>query len=333
MQPVTSECIAVTLVGGYLGSGKTTLINHVLRLNTELRIAVLVNDFGTLAIDAALIDAEEDNIISLSGGCVCCSYGNDLGQALLDVRAMQPRPDHVIVETSGVAIPAAIAASVSLIPGIFVNSTIVLVNAELIREQASDRYVGDTIDRQLHSADLLIVNKTDLVDQKQLSVIQNWLVQRWPEQRQISVQQAQLPLSVILDSFRLPVFSDTNPKAEEQSIGAFNNIARRPLDTASQLSHALLFHTYTLDLPNPTDVQALLQILTRGSANIIRAKGYVNDSTGGTTLLQVVGQRGELTSSSKTVTDSVGFGVVCIELAGSESESYVRNEIAALIGE
>jgi len=95
--------LPITTIAGYLGAGKTTLVNHMLRNANGLRLAVLVNEFGELPIDEDLIEAEGDDIISIAGGCVCCSYGNDLTLALLDMLEMQPRPDHVIIEASGVA--------------------------------------------------------------------------------------------------------------------------------------------------------------------------------------------------------------------------------------
>jgi G3E family GTPase len=153
LRPVTSNPIPVTLISGYFGSGKTTLIHHLLSQEHDHRIAVLANDFGELAIDAALIETEKDNIVSLSGGCVCCSYGNDLSNALMDVISIDMTHDQIVIEASGVAMPGAIASSVSLMPQLLVHSIIVLVNAELIREQAADRYVGNTIERQLSSAD------------------------------------------------------------------------------------------------------------------------------------------------------------------------------------
>ena len=105
------------MVGGYLGSGKTTLINQWLRQANGQRLAILVNDFGDLPIDADLIESEDGDVINLSGGCVCCSYGNDLTMALIDLLELSPRPDHVVLEASGVALPGAVAASLGLISG------------------------------------------------------------------------------------------------------------------------------------------------------------------------------------------------------------------------
>ena len=94
------------------GGGKTTLVNHLLRTANGLRLAILVNEFGALPIDDDLIIAREDNLISLAGGCVCCSFGSDLMAALMDLSQLSPPPERVLIEASGVAMPGAIAASV-----------------------------------------------------------------------------------------------------------------------------------------------------------------------------------------------------------------------------
>ena len=91
--------LPVTLIGGYLGAGKTTLVNALLRNAAGRRLAVLVNEFGALPIDGDLIEAEADNLISLAGGCVCCSFGSDLVAALGELRARVAAIDQVLIET------------------------------------------------------------------------------------------------------------------------------------------------------------------------------------------------------------------------------------------
>ena len=93
MQAGTTAPLPVTVIGGYLGAGKTTLVNHLLRQAGGRRLAVLVNDFGELPLDADLIEADDGEVLSLAGGCICCSFGNDLMAALMQLPARSPRPD------------------------------------------------------------------------------------------------------------------------------------------------------------------------------------------------------------------------------------------------
>ena len=101
--------LPVTVVGGYLGAGKTTLLNRLLADTQGRRLAVLVNDFGAVNIDAGLIANRDGETISLVNGCVCCSIGDNLGMTLYDLAERPDGPEHIVIEASGVADPARIA--------------------------------------------------------------------------------------------------------------------------------------------------------------------------------------------------------------------------------
>ena len=165
--------LPVTVVGGYLGAGKTTLVNSLLRQANGRRLAVMVNEFGALPIDASLVEAADDRIVSLVGGCVCCSYGEDLVSSLAMLAALEPRPDHVLLEASGVAFPGAIAGMVGLLAGFALDGAVVLADAETVRGRAADRYIGSTVRRQLAQADLILLNKCDLAGDA--DAVETWL--------------------------------------------------------------------------------------------------------------------------------------------------------------
>ena len=147
----------LTVIGGYLGAGKTTLINHLLASASTRRLGVLVNDFGSVNIDADLIEYHDGETLALSNGCVCCSIRDDLGAALESLRPKNI--DHVLIEASGVALPAKIADYGLTWPGYELAGTVVLVNARALKTQLQDKYVGELVATQLQQADLLVVTR------------------------------------------------------------------------------------------------------------------------------------------------------------------------------
>jgi G3E family GTPase len=120
--------IPLTVIGGFLGAGKTTLVNHLLA-TAERRWGVLVNDFGAVNVDAALIAESGSDSVALANGCVCCAMGDDLGDALANLVARNPAPEHVIVEASGVGDPWRIAQLALIEPGFSLEPLVVLADA------------------------------------------------------------------------------------------------------------------------------------------------------------------------------------------------------------
>jgi len=153
--------LPLTVISGYLGAGKTTLINRLLAEDHGLRLMILVNDFGAINIDAALIESRQDDTISLSNGCVCCTMGADLYMALGDALDRSPRPDHLIVEASGIADPAAIANAAIAEPDLSYAGIITLVDglngADLLR----DTLIAPQVAQQIKVADMVLLTKCD----------------------------------------------------------------------------------------------------------------------------------------------------------------------------
>ncbi|MFT7593796.1 MAG: G3E family GTPase [Paracoccaceae bacterium] len=279
-----ADPLPVTVIGGYLGAGKTTLVNHLLRHANGVRLAVLVNEFGELAIDEDLIEAEDDSLISIAGGCVCCSFGSDLTGALLDLAKMDPKPDHLLIEASGVAIPSAIVGSVSLLDGFRVDGVVILADAETVRRSAVDKYMGDTVTRQISDANIIILNKTDLVDATSLADSRHWLGQQNVGLRIIQASHGVVPPEVVLDSFLVPA------------------VAPGPHHDTANLE------MMTLKLQGPTDVEKLAKQLADDTLGIIRAKGFATSLTGQKTLIQVVGNRWTTSIAPASMAD----GIVCL---------------------
>ena len=160
--------IPLTLISGYLGTGKTTLINNLLR-TTNKRIALLVNDFGDVNIDESLIEARTESVMSIAGGCVCCSYGNELIETLESMSSSEFLPDHIVLEASGIALPSKIIQTISLMDFLSFHGTVLLTDASRLQAQLNDVYISDTISLQIEQHDLLVLNKTDLLGEDELS--------------------------------------------------------------------------------------------------------------------------------------------------------------------
>ncbi len=166
--------IALTVIGGFLGAGKTTLLNALLRDAGDRRLAVLVNDFGAINIDAELVQSREGDMVTLTNGCICCGVSGDFLGELALLRDRDDPPDQVVVEASGVADPGAIVGLGDM-PGYRRDAAVVVVDAETVRARAQDDATRLAIMSQLRAADLLVLNKTDLVEPAELERTHAWL--------------------------------------------------------------------------------------------------------------------------------------------------------------
>ncbi|ETW92309.1 MAG: hypothetical protein ETSY1_44225 [Candidatus Entotheonella factor] len=179
---MTNRPIPVLVVSGFLGSGKTTLVRHLLgeaQLAGE-RIAVISNEFGALGIDQALLGANEDAYVELEGGCVCCQLSDELRDTLQMLRE-RVDPHRIIVETSGVALPSDTQLQFWREPvctWVEDDVAVIVVNAEQLLE---GRDLHGTFEDQVTSADLLLLNKIDLVPGESLDRLEGILCEMAPE--------------------------------------------------------------------------------------------------------------------------------------------------------
>jgi len=264
----------LTIVGGFLGAGKTTLVNHILRQANGPRIAVLVNDFGAVNIDAALIADRAGGVVRLTNGCLCCSIGDSFVDALIAVMRGPLLPDHVVIETSGVADPGRVAELAYLDPAFSLHGIVVLVDAEQGMAQMADRYVGDTVLRQIEAADLLVLNKIDLCGADGRFAIETRLREIAPRSRLLPAREADLPLAVLLGF-------------EEAHWGAF-------LETAAPSHHpARRFASFVFEADRPFCEQKLRAVLETLPTGVLRMKGFARTEAA-MMVLQAVGARWEL---------------------------------------
>ncbi len=274
-----NPAVPTLVIGGYLGAGKTTLVNHLLRTAKGRRIAVLVNDFGEIAIDADLIIGAEGGVISLAGGCVCCTIGEDLIGAIETLLARKPAPDLLLIETSGVGLPAAVAQTAGLLAGLAIEGTVVLMDAETVQGAADDRYVGDTVRRQLAQADLLFLNKTDLLTGSALLECRAWLQTLNLSAPIIDTDHNRLPAALIFSP--LPPGDATHHHAPE--------------------NHApeTLFETGVFNPGGPLDLDMLGTRLSAAASGILRAKGVLTDLSGERRGVQLAGRRWRITDPGR----------------------------------
>jgi G3E family GTPase len=260
---MTSDAIPFTVIGGFLGAGKTTLLNRLLRGATGRRFAVLVNDFGALDIDGRLIADHGGDTIALANGCLCCTIGDSLVTTLLALLARPQRFDHIVVEASGVADPGRIADLAVLEPRLARDGVIVVVDAAEVRERAADRRVGDTVMRQLGSADLLVLNKLDLAHD--LAVLRSWLSTH-SAAPVLEARHANVPLDLLFGLDR-----------HGESAG------ERMADS---------FASWSYEWPEPVEREIVLAML-RDAAGVLRAKGIVRfvDAPARRSVVHLVGHR------------------------------------------
>lgn len=297
--------LPVTIIGGYLGAGKTTLVNHLLRHSGGRRIAVAVNEFGALSIDHDLIEGADGEVLTLAGGCICCTFGSDLVAALMELAERAGSIDHILIEASGVALPGAIAQSLSLVAGLTLDAIVVMVDAETIRALASDLYMGDTILRQLACADIVVVNKIDLISGVEFAAHQAWLPMVAASARVVAAEHGVVPAELILGFDGAPAVQDGR------------------LAEGRHLQAALASESLTFDYA--VDVQRLATALADTATGLVRAKGIARDHDGGWMTLQIVGQR--CTIAPAPTTETTAGRLVCI----AHGRRLDRDRIQALI--
>ena len=263
---MTGPTISVTVIGGYLGAGKTTMVNHLLRTGDE-RMAVLVNDFGDINIDADLIARHEGDTLELANGCICCSLVDGFAAALGTIDGLDPRPERLIIETSGVADPATVAAYAHA-PGLALDAVVVLVDAETIQDRATDRYVGDTVVGQLRSADLLVVNKVDLVPDADVARIEAWLAERNGDAAIVRATGARVAPELLFGTER------SDPPTPDDGSAPVTAANRAGGHDPVERAHAE-FESWSWSWPDPVDVSVIEAAMADAPEGVLRLKGVV----------------------------------------------------------
>ncbi len=267
--------IPLTVVGGFLGSGKTTLVNHILRNASGIRAAVVVNDFGAINIDRALVADAWGETIALTNGCVCCSIGGDLTDALIAIMSRAEAPDWIVIEASGVSDPWRIAQVGLADRGLLLDGVVVLADGACVRALAEDPRIRDTVLRQLDGADIVVLNKADLVGAAERAETRAWLTVQAPRATILEATSADLPIDLLTGvaigrarRFRAAVHGDSD--------------------------HARRFDSLALSFEGRFSAARLRELLGSMPAGILRVKGIVRTDESASATLQYAGRRGTL---------------------------------------
>ena len=281
---VTSP-VPFTVIGGFLGAGKTSLLNHLLAQSSGIRCAVLVNDFGDLNIDESLISSHDGQTISLANGCVCCSISNDFNQTVINLVKRIEEFDQVVVEASGVSEPDRIMDIARLDPELRPGGIVVLVDAAEVQNRSTDRYINNIVLKQLQTAELLIVNKTDLVSREKLAELEAWLEGVSPNAVRLNTSGGVVPVQMIFgEKIKSNGFSDkadgeTN-RTEDSNYPHHNHQFKSLALNSSKQLNRKAFELWCEALP-PT---------------VIRGKGilYFGDVPGNSWVWQKVGKQSSI---------------------------------------
>ena len=335
LSPSAQERIPITLIGGYLGAGKTSLLNHLLTHVQGERIAVLVNDFGALGLDAALVARRDAETITLTNGCVCCSIADDFGAAL-DAQIRSPEaPARIVVETSGVAETGKTARYASGWPGARLEGVLTVVDLETVRGQAKDRFVGGLVVRQIEAADLIVANKIDRVDALARRASMEWLARIAPRAALVETALGRIPPALVLgpspharDHAARPRGSGMKPRApagahDEPAIRAGSEHEDLPLVRLAWRSKERYARS---------ELAAALDVLPGA---VVRFKGVVRlrECPDRPCVLQGVGRRWSLEPAPPHLLAALGAGdTSAIDFLGVGPSTPVRSAIRTALG-
>ncbi len=298
-----TDAIPLTVLTGFLGAGKTTLLNRILSGDHGLRIAVLVNDFGSINIDADLVVGVESggDIISLANGCVCCSIRDDLVAAVERVMARPEQPEYILLEASGVAEPSSIALTFmaeGLRDRIRLDSITCVVDAEQVF--AAPEMMELKL-RQVAFADMLILNKVDLVSRDEIEQIRAWLDDRFHRYRLVEACQGDVPLEILLSVGRFdPSRHDGTPLPDEPAHSrACNDPDCGHHVGRDRHDHSQVFSTWSYETDQPLSLAAVRESASRLPASVYRCKGVIHtiEEPGRRIILQVVGKRVDIAAA------------------------------------
>ena len=300
--------VPMTIISGFLGAGKTTLLNHILHGDHGLKIAVLVNDFGAINIDAQLVVGVEGEgeTVNLSNGCICCTIRDDLLKETVRLLRREEPPEYIIIETSGVSDPITVAQTFlvpEFKPLVRLDSILAVVDADQILALEEENY-GLAID-QIAVADMVVLNKVDLVTSENLEVIKEQVIRQIsPEARILEVTYGQVPLELVLgvgnyapEILQRRTERDVHVHGVDEDHDHEDHHHDEEDHHHEHTDHTLVFSTWSWTTDKPVSLRALRGMFVELPNTIYRAKGvvYLHDMPDNMAIFQLAGKRASLT--------------------------------------
>ena len=283
----------LTVITGALGSGKTTLLRYILTVVSR-KIAILMNEFGEIAIDAKILQGKNVQIADLGGGCVCCSLLGEF-EAAVDEIIATVNPDRIVVETTGVAEPDALVFDIQeSLPQVRLDGVVTVADADAMVKYPS---IGHTARMQIESADVILLNKVDLVSESELEVITKKLYDLNKIAFTIRTVRCQIDPDLLF------------------------GIGRERIQAPPHHLHQPEFESFSYTSAAVFDLISFEEFANTLSNNVYRAKGFVQFS-GGTQLFNFVAGRWDLEPFESSTTELVFIGKQI-----TEHQSYICDRL------
>lgn len=318
----------LTILTGFLGAGKTTLLNRLLTADHGLKVAVMVNDFGAINIDSQMIVSVEGNTVSLSNGCICCTINEDFLKETLALLDRPDAPEYIIVETSGVSDPIDVALTFKAIPRIRIDSILTVIDSDQILDIPKENEILAL--NQIGTADIVLLNKIDLIDETQRQKVRQFVTKIAPRARMLETTYSNAPLEVLLD---VGLYSGLAPQGYQPQDVHVHEAGAHYHDHHHD-DHSLIFDTWSWTSHEPLNAKAVQQMVDQLPNTIYRAKGflYLLESPYRAGVLQVVGKRASLTYLGQMWEDQTPYSqLVFIGAHGSIDPAEMQRRMEACL--